>query len=296
MIEERQSNSGKLSRLVQHILETADADGSWAFPTDKLIQWLGETPEVFYRSLYQIKERIDYWEALDSLSSLRSGDLVSILESLYGPAAEETLRQAGLFLSHEDHIEITDVFLRTAGRAAARHTPDYEQFQAMLRAAKGFPEALKLYYEEHLPLNPMMEAAFEAFAARREWPGVSVAHRLVIDYLESLFQRHILDRSQLFSGLESDLGSRFFDTGERRKEAARLPSEDNPILNAMSLMGLSGRRLDPMVLQSRYRSLMKRYHPDINPQGLEMCKRVNLAYAFLLSLCQEPRPASKRVM
>ena len=199
MIEKTRSIRAKLSRLVRHILETADPDGNWTVPTDSLIRWLGETPEVFYRALYQIKESIDYWEAIDSLTSHRSGDLVTILESLYGAQAEEALRKAGLFLSHDDHIEITDTFLGIVAEAASRHTADYEQFQAMLRAARQFSEALEIYYEEHFPLDPLMEAAYQAFSAQRECPAVFVARRLVIEYLESLFQRHILDRGRLFS-------------------------------------------------------------------------------------------------
>ncbi|MCK4514150.1 MAG: J domain-containing protein, partial [Spirochaetaceae bacterium] len=36
-------------------------------------------------------------------------------------------------------------------------------------------------------------------------------------------------------------------------------------------------------VQSRYRRLMRRFHPDINPDGLDMAKRINAAYAVLIT-------------
>jgi DnaJ-class molecular chaperone len=36
-------------------------------------------------------------------------------------------------------------------------------------------------------------------------------------------------------------------------------------------------------LKKRYRELMKKYHPDINPNGLEKSQQINLAYTILLS-------------
>ena len=36
-------------------------------------------------------------------------------------------------------------------------------------------------------------------------------------------------------------------------------------------------------LRAQYKELMKRYHPDVNPQGLRACQRINEAYSLLLA-------------
>ena len=36
-------------------------------------------------------------------------------------------------------------------------------------------------------------------------------------------------------------------------------------------------------LKSKYKHLMKRYHPDINPDGLKRCQEINAAYTTLVA-------------
>ncbi|TVQ23841.1 MAG: hypothetical protein EA382_09175 [Spirochaetaceae bacterium] len=51
---------------------------------------------------------------------------------------------------------------------------------------------------------------------------------------------------------------------------------------ALRVLGIHG-RVDPRSVRDAYRRLMRRYHPDVNPDGLEMAKRINNAYAEVLS-------------
>jgi len=47
--------------------------------------------------------------------------------------------------------------------------------------------------------------------------------------------------------------------------------------------GRSGEEPDADALRARYRQLMMRYHPDVDPSGLERCKDVNAAYSVLIA-------------
>ena len=40
-------------------------------------------------------------------------------------------------------------------------------------------------------------------------------------------------------------------------------------------------------LRRRYRELIMRYHPDVNPSGLERCKDITAAYSFLAARAEE---------
>jgi curved DNA-binding protein CbpA len=55
------------------------------------------------------------------------------------------------------------------------------------------------------------------------------------------------------------------------------------VLRARRLLGLEGGTLDLRRLKSRYKTLMKIYHPDLNPQGLRRCQEINAAYSLLAS-------------
>jgi len=51
------------------------------------------------------------------------------------------------------------------------------------------------------------------------------------------------------------------------------------IEQALNVLRPSGNTLDE--LKSAYRQACKKYHPDVNPNGLELMKVINLAYDFL---------------
>ncbi len=50
---------------------------------------------------------------------------------------------------------------------------------------------------------------------------------------------------------------------------------------AVSILGITETILTPAIVKKAYRLACKKYHPDINPAGLEMMKMVNLAYSLL---------------
>jgi hypothetical protein len=52
---------------------------------------------------------------------------------------------------------------------------------------------------------------------------------------------------------------------------------------AIEVMGLEEETLDGEALRARYRYLMMRHHPDVDPAGLERCKDVNVAYSLLMT-------------
>lgn len=52
------------------------------------------------------------------------------------------------------------------------------------------------------------------------------------------------------------------------------------IYDATKILGLSG-DLNPEIIKQAYRAACKKYHPDINPAGVEMMKLINAAFDVL---------------
>lgn len=57
--------------------------------------------------------------------------------------------------------------------------------------------------------------------------------------------------------------------------------QDPRILESLSILNLNCEEITLEILKKHYRELSKKYHPDFNPDGLEMMKLINNAYAFL---------------
>jgi curved DNA-binding protein CbpA len=50
---------------------------------------------------------------------------------------------------------------------------------------------------------------------------------------------------------------------------------------ALSILAITEEEITPAIVKKSYRLACKKYHPDINPAGLEMMKMVSLAYGLL---------------
>jgi hypothetical protein len=170
----------------------------------------------------------------------------------------------------------------------AAHVVRAEELAAMIRYAGGVRPAIEIYLDEYADVDALVEGSAESFRLLRGLPprGRDTA-RL---YLERMFLRHILDRRGLLTGLIERLRLEaarmgFVDPEERARGSAGAGTAAGSSRNgwARKVMGFDDADLSAEALRARYRSLMMRHHPDVDPTGLERCKDVNAAYALLIS-------------
>jgi hypothetical protein len=111
--------------------------------------------------------------------------------------------------------------------------------------------------------------------------------------LKLLVQRHVVEFASLAPALMEILRTvalqeGFLHAGRRAEASADSDAvyEDEATTGrdaARRLLGLNVSQPTKKELQAAYRSLMRKYHPDVNPDGLEMAKKINRAYGLLLS-------------
>jgi hypothetical protein len=146
-----------------------------------------------------------------------------------------------------------------------------------------------------------MERAAHRYCAGRSFglPGLARANARRL--LEFFFRKHVLETESLFASLYERLHEQAVRegyaerapehepgqkagrrrAGDGRAGAGRPGAVDTPLLRARRLLGLEDGTLDLRRLKSRYKTLMKIYHPDLNPQGLRRCQEINAAYSLL---------------
>jgi len=295
--------------VIARIGELEEAGQAWSLRASELRGLLGLGSAEFHRRLYAAQAAGNRLVGLDtvggSFSQSNVGELVSLLELFCGREVEEPLERAGIFFPQPEQVEIMGCFLGEAGGALARHRLEEGQFSAMLRAFGSFQRARGVYREEYFPLEELMERAAHRYCAGRSFglPGLARANARRL--LEFFFRKHVLQTESLFASLYERLheqavregfAERAPEPGQRaggrrqawagRPGAGRAGAEqaealDTPVLRARRLLGLEGGTLDQRRLKSRYKTLMKIYHPDLNPQGLRRCQEINAAYSLL---------------
>jgi hypothetical protein len=283
--------------VIARIAEQEAAGRAWELRASELRRLLGLGSADFHRRLYAAQASGNRLVGLDSVGGRFSqenvGELVSLLELFCGPGAEQSLQRAGVFFPQPQQVEIMGCFLGETGEALARHRLEEQQFSAMLRTFGSFERAREVYREEYFPLGELLERSAGRYGAGLSFGLPELARANVRRLLEFFFRRHVLETESLFASLYERLHEQAVREGyaepppQAEERTGRRPERlraETPAQRARRLLGLEGGTLDLPRLKSRYKRLMKIYHPDLNPQGLRRCQEINAAYTLLASV------------
>lgn len=268
-----------LKDLINQIKIRCDHEGRWEIKAEEVMTTLRIDPVDFCRTVYTNEGSLPFSGTVKNFTHETVGELISLVEHLTGEAVDRCFTREGLFLPGDIRIDITENFLFAVNRAIAVHRIQYEEMEGMLRHTKNFHRAFLIYLEEYFVLSQLKEEAFEEFS--RQHATDEYSYYNIMRYIELLFQKHILDWEQLFYPLYLRLRN-IFIIEEQQEEPV-----DEDLKEALDHLELAALPEKSKVLKEQYKQLMKKYHPDLNPEGLEKSKRINNAYAFLLSRIEE---------
>ena len=278
--------TGRQEAILDAIVATIAArseEGPWRISADEICGHFGELD--YYRAAYAAR-----LHGVASFDDENVGELVRVLDKLLGPGSADRLHSAGLFLTLDERLDLTERLVRSVRVAATIHVPERDTFESMLRVLKRYDRALATYLETYLSLDSICDRCAADYVAVR-------SHRLDDDdrvsrlllgtvrrYLQTLTRRRVVSIESLAPALIEYLAA-------IAREAGYLPHREDPAAAsetasrdsrtwAFEALGLS-RNATAREIQLRYRELMRTYHPDINPDGLEMSKKINAAYGVL---------------
>ncbi len=279
-----------MTTLVERLCELSDDEGCWSISSEEVMKLLAARPVRFWRAVHEARDKISFAEAIDGWTQDTVGDLVTVLEALTGESAEEKMTRAGLFVPYTLGIELTEEVVFRARKLAAAHEVRMDELAGMLRHTGNVRAAIGIYLDEYADLDELFDSSVESFIALQGLPlrGRATARR----YLATMLKRHVLDRGGLLVGLAERLRLAAAQLGyvdpEDQPGAREQPSAGSQRRAdrrawAREVMGVDGMICSAEDLRLLYRKLMMRYHPDVDPRGLERCKDVNAAYALLIS-------------
>jgi hypothetical protein len=287
------ASTSSIARLAAEIAARAAASpaGTWRISPDDVARLVGVDLVTFWREAHDLRRRISFADAIDGFSQDTVGDLVTLLERLVGPSAEEALVRAGLFLPYHLGIQVAESFQRACRTLAATHEVRTDDLVGMIRHAGSVRAAVGLYLETYVDLEAVVASCVDSFRGQQGLPPL--ARTTAERWLRHLFAKHVLVRRSLFTLLEDRLRAvaalaGHADPEERGRDRARAQTPrgryDSRRSWALGVMGFAAGGVEPDAedLRTAYRKLMMRHHPDADPAGLERCKDVNVAYSVLI--------------
>ena len=271
--------------LIRNLEERAREEGTWTVTADELSDRYD--PVEFYRAVYAAGQVSTQVYGPDN-----AGELLVLIDHLTGRDYRTQFRAAGLVLNHEDRIDLTGRFARIMRRAVILHVPEPETFRAMLRQFRRYDRAQVVYLGTFFDTDELVRACTDEYLDARDAPAL---RSTVESYLRLLLQRHIVDLHELAPALFDILrtvarhegmlpGGRGADDDRPGPDPADdRRSEIRERSEALRVLGFSGSGPTRNEIRDSYRRLMRQYHPDVNPDGLEKAKLINGAYALLMT-------------
>ena len=274
-------NPRGIESVVDHIAQSIHDNGSWRLSFDDFLDCVGIEQLEIYQTLYRFPD-ISLSGTLSGFSSEDPVFLLRVLEQFYGRKAEEALTVSGLFLPIDMQLDLLVGFIDTCLQAFSNHSIDYDEFKYICENSVNVFISADRYCIRHLHPPDYIATAVHEYLSNS---GVKIPHAAALfgtKILRSYLRRGILEVEILTERIRAVLFD--FAAAEElfgRRERVIIQDEDDRFLYALEIMELTGRRLNLAELKKNYKKLMMRFHPDINPDGLEHCKTINSAYSFL---------------
>ena len=283
--------------VLSRIKDSLDDEGRWALPLASLSHILSIPEPELYGRLYRNMHRAGAVRELSDVvfTAGNAGELIGMLELFMDGDIEGEFTRAGLFLPHALRADLQERLVRRYLTEYIIHAVQMDAFDSMLLVARRADRAIDLYLDEYFPLDDAIRRCSAEFAHDGGFPSAMEA--TATHFLELLLARHILERRQLLGPLVGLLRGRARDTGYERRAEGRESRHDgntavhegveHEVRRACEVLGIEHREISRVKIRERYKALIRKYHPDVNPQGLEMSKLINTSYALLLTRCSE---------
>jgi len=268
--------------IIEEIESMTEGD-KWTLSLDSVLAILGVSREELYRSQYAKRKR--HGMNLDGFGPDNVGRLLEMLAEYGYRDAPEHFQRAGVYFSPDLLQEWQEFFLSVTSARLMGHMVDRDELENALSACRNPIDGLDFYCETRFRLEDLVRFASSLFLRKHGIEHHSLSAHTLDNFVLHMYGRRILKREDLFATLRELLIEKGLEWGFLRASDVRKTNPLPPDL-AMALGSLE-MPTDEIPgsdrLKRQYRTLLKRYHPDVNPSGLEKTREINTAYTFVIA-------------
>jgi len=287
-----------LDNLCTEITEQLESREEWSLTRDRVLELLGLDILDVYGLITGSTDTLVSFRTAE-YSSMEPGVLVSLLECLRFPDAPKAFWKAGIWIPYEIQIELQEALLDEVVTARKSHSIEFDTFLAIFDHYSKFIRALQVYTDEFFSKEEFIESAVQTVLENHPETNAETALFLLKELAVEMVRREIIPLWNLLSPIFSRLKAYLIEMNRMAEPEEYDPSGGgqsdtvagkggNNRANARRLFDYGvNDRIEENDLKKRYKERMKKYHPDVNPKGLELSKEINLAYALLLSISKQ---------
>ncbi|MDX1957466.1 MAG: molecular chaperone DnaJ [Leptospiraceae bacterium] len=273
-----------LDGLVEE-LQTITDRGTWFLPSEKLISILNVRKEDYYKKLYTLRNS-DFNPS--GLRGFHETDgeplckLISMLLNLDILIIEECLERAGIFFSEDSLTKVEDYFLARLTNSVQRHKLDKELLMLLTSATLSFEDAFDSYFDDKFELEVFIGRSVDSYLFEN---SIDTAYG-ADEFLKRFLLNRLKYKKLNIQELKAEYVDRYYyELYGRFRKSPKKQNLSSEIIFLLKFFQLD-EYADRTSLKKRYQELLKKFHPDINKNGLEKTKDIIEKYKRLDSILE----------
>lgn len=276
----RENLSTKIIQLVNLFDTNMNQSENWKIEIDEILKILEMKIQDYYQKMYKF-DNSQFVTSFDTIKVENFGHFLHFLDQCYYKKTIFLFHQQGIYLNMDDHIQLTEFFMDSINRLILKHQIDYETFQMMFKHLKTFNRAWECYQNEFFSLEDIKNTITSEYYDQN--PKSKIKPYCLLPFLNQLISRKIINPRFFLEEINEKLFLYLNPQQEKNQQQKNYQQDQaqNHQQSALTILELN-KMPDLMQLKSQYKGLMKKYHPDINPNGLEKSKKINQAYQQIL--------------
>ncbi|MEQ9366055.1 MAG: hypothetical protein RIF32_17560 [Leptospirales bacterium] len=284
------------SVLIQELLDEIESclvAERWEVPLDFVLDLVEVSREEFYRYVYARREPGNWTEHMpESFDADNTEDLIAFLEHTGLTEAEEAFYAAGFYFTEDHLLGWLEFFQSVTLSRMQSHPIDGELLETAMAGCQRFADAVEFYGHCKFDEQESIRFAVRLFIENQGIANHHFSQTTLYNFLKGQFhQRNLIweDLYRSMFGLLRDNALRLGlaapeEIDEFAETLVDIALLDPGLASALKALEMSTDRLpDREALKKSYRALLKRFHPDVNPQGQEKTRDLIAAYSLVIS-------------
>ena len=272
-----ETSYNKLSGIISTI-QSISIDFSWFLSSTQIIEILEIKKESYYRELYSLRNSDFNPAKLSGFSESDCGYLIQLLEKILKiPEIEDEFIKSGVYFNDKSFSLLRENFIDNISEALSCHKLDKDLLMILSSATIQFDDAFDTYFYDKFSMERIISFTVEQFIEKYEidpYYGSDI-------HLRKFLEDQVNYKKIPFIKLTEEYRERYFYElfGKFRddKNKTKVSGEIKRLFIYFNLEEDADRKK----LNSRYKELLKIYHPDINKNGLEKTKEIIQNYKKL---------------
>jgi hypothetical protein len=257
-----------------NLLQLQSVDGEWNLPTEKLIEILSLRKEDYFRKTYNLKSENSRPSSFQFISNEDIPFLNDFFIQYYQyETLELDLFKAGVYIPNSKLIEFRNNFKLYITDILLGQKLDKDLLLLLASSTKNYDDAVESYISSKLDLDYQFYDYASKFMKKYKIPTEYGSEVLLKKYLSSNFSFQSEDWKEVVTEFSERSYYELFHKFRERKKKKKKPIIHPQMKELVDYFGLD----IPFTiedLKKSYTNLLKKYHPDINKNGLEKTKEI----------------------